>query len=91
MPRQATPRGWAKARSSADVRLVLATAFVHALTAVQASHGIAARWLGVTRRTVGRWARAEGALDLELLGTSKQLWPHFLRCLTVLERKARRV
>jgi hypothetical protein len=70
---------------------VLSAAFVHALTAVQASQGMAARWLGVTTRTVGRWSRAESPIDVEALACSKKLWPHFFRCLLVLERKARRV
>lgn len=91
MASRAAPSGWAKARGTDEVRRLLSAAFVHALTTVQASHEKAARWLGVTARTTGRWARAEGAVDVERLACSRQLWPHFLRCVVAMERKGRRV
>lgn len=91
MASRAAPRGLPFRRTSAQSRTTLSFALRHALDAAGASHRDAADWLRVSSRTVGRWARGEAPLDVEVLMTSWRLWPPFLRCLVGLERKARRV
>ena len=44
---------------------MLATILVHALKDAGASHGSAARALGLTKRTVGAWVRCESPISIE--------------------------
>lgn len=91
MATRAAPRGLPFRRAASQARTTLSFALRHALDSAGASHRDAADWLRVSARTVGRWARGEAPIDVEVLMTSWRIWPHFFRCLLVLERKARRV
>lgn len=75
-------------RTISEVRHRLSLAFVHSLGANRTSMRVVAQEFGITRRTVQRWAEGSHRIDIERLMRSR-LWPHFLRCLVIMERKAR--
>lgn len=84
--KNATP----KRRSRVEIRKTFHVAFVHCVD----KSGLAtpprvARELRVTTVTARNWLRGDHRIDLETLAMSGRLWPHFLRCLVVAERKAR--
>jgi predicted transcriptional regulator len=48
-----------------------------------------ARHLGISPATFRAWLSGKHAISLETLMCSRRIWPDFIRCLVVLERKAR--
>lgn len=73
------------------MRQLFAVAFVHSLNASAVSVNGAARWLRRRPATIRAWISGEHRIDFEAIARSPKLWSHFLRCLVILERKARRV
>lgn len=78
-------------RSTKEVRAVLRGAFSHALAQVGESQAAVARWLRKDVSTIRRWQAGTVKIDVESIMRSGRLWAPFLRCLVILERKARRV
>lgn len=78
-------------RSAQECRATLRVAFAHAVKKSKGSNSAVARWLGKNPSTVRRWLKDERPLDMEALMRSAKIWPHFFRCLLIIERKARRV
>lgn len=78
-------------RSAQECRATLRVAFAHAVKKSNGSHAAVAKWLGKNPSTVRRWLSRERPIDVEALMRSAKLWPHFFRCLLIIERKARRV
>jgi len=78
-------------RSEQEVRATMREAFEHALKRSRASRSAVANWLNRDVSTLRRWLNDEEA-EIDFYAVARtSLWPHFLRCLVVLERKARRV
>jgi hypothetical protein len=69
------------------LRGALRYAVEHSGASLEAS----ARWLGKDAATLRRWLRGERRIDVEAVMRSRHLWPLFLRCLVIAERKARNV
>lgn len=78
-------------RSAQECRATLRAAFAHAVEKSKGSQSAVAMWLGKNPSTIRRWLKDERPLDIEAMMRSAKLWPHFFRCLLVIERKGRRV
>ena len=65
----------------AKARQYIATAFVQCLSETRCSQEAAARVLGVTRRTVGAWARCESPIAVERLLAAPRLAKSFRQAL----------
>ena len=72
--RRGTPARGIKARS----RALLSCALVEALKDVGASQSAAGRWMGVSTRTVGSWARGDTPMSVEAVLTSPKLGKAFV-------------
>lgn len=72
-------------------RQVFRLAFVHCLEITHTSINAAARWLKRSPETIRGWVNGTHRIDFEAVYLSQKLWPHFFRCLVMMERKARRV
>lgn len=70
------------------MRQLFHTAFVHAVDKSGLSIPAVARALAVTTATVRGWVHGKHAITAEAL-TDVRIWAHFLRCVVVMERKAR--
>ncbi len=82
------PRG--KARTPEQARRLFHAAFVHSLEESGGSINAAARWLKKTPSTVRTWLDGTHRIDCEAVACAPQLWPVFLLCLRILERKNHR-
>lgn len=91
MASRAAPRPDAKGPTATESRKVFCAAFVQAVDSSGASLNSVARWVNRSSVTVRGWLRGTHRIDFEAVRGSTRLWGHFLRCLVVLERKARRV
>lgn len=78
-------------RSISNVRSILCVAFVHSMKSARLSRSGTARELRKTTHTINRWLQKKSRIDVEAIAASSKLWPHFLRCLLMLERKAGRI
>jgi hypothetical protein len=75
-----------------EPRTILSAALKHSLLVTGTSVPAAARFMGRrSTKTVKRWLRGSTPIVVEAVMKSRRLWPHFLRCLVGIERKARRV
>lgn len=97
MTRKTTPSQRSDARRNATVtnrrrsivRQIFHESFVHSVRSSRMTKAQVARELRITPATVHNWLRGDHRIDLETLAMSLRLWPHFLRCLVVIERKAK--
>jgi hypothetical protein len=78
-----------KRRTRKEVRTLFCSVLAHAVDESGLSRAATARHLGIAPITLRGWLSGKHAISLETLACSLRLWPHFARCLLVLERKAR--
>lgn len=80
-----------KSRAPKATRAILSAALKHSVRVTRSTVPAAARFVGRDVKTFRRWLRCESPIVVEAVMCSGRLWPHFLRCLVGIERKARRV
>lgn len=80
-----------RSRQPKATRAILSAALKHSLRVTRSSPAAGARFVGRDVKTFRRWLREESPIVVEAVMCSGRLWPHFLRCLLGIERKARRV
>jgi len=53
------------------------------------NHADAAQKIGISPSTLRTWMRGTHRINVEKVAAATNLWPHFLRCLVMLERRGR--
>ena len=76
--------------SERQIRQHSAGAFRYALDREQATQPDAAKWVRRSERTIRDWLAGRSAIDLRSVLRSGRLRRHFLRYLTVCDRRVRR-
>lgn len=68
-------------------RKIIAVALLRAITAAKATNAEAARWLGISTRTMHAWTHLETAISVEIILACPQLRERFREALCIHEHE----